>query len=55
MIQQGWRGGGGGGDKAAGVQNYSQLKQTNKTSYASQVWDGGDGGYKWVKALGVAK
>ena len=31
---------------SAGCQNYTPLKQTNKTSYASWIWDGG---YEWVK------
>ena len=31
---------------SAGCQNDTQLKQTNKTSYASCIWDGG---YTWVK------
>ena len=26
---------------SAGCQNYTQLKQTNKTRYASLIWDGG--------------
>ena len=30
---------------SAGRQNYTQLKQNNKTSYASWIWDGG---YEWV-------
>ena len=31
---------------SAGCQNDTQLKQTNKTSYASCIWDGR---YTWVK------
>ena len=31
---------------SAECQNGTQLKQTNKTSYASCIWDGR---YKWVK------
>ena len=30
---------------STGCQNYTQLKQTNKTSCVSWIWDGG---YKWV-------
>ena len=33
---------------SAGCQNYTQLKQTNKTSCASFKWDGG---YKLVKVI----
>ena len=33
---------------SAGCQNYTQLKQTNKTSYASWIWDDG---YKWVNTF----
>ena len=31
---------------SAGCQNYTQLKQTNKTTDVSWIWDSG---YKWVK------
>ena len=35
-----------GSSSSAGYQNYQQRKQTNVTTYACSIWDGG---YKWVK------
>ena len=39
------------GSMSAGCQNYTQLNQTNKTSYVSRIWDGGN---KWAKRVRLA-